>query len=531
MEGLNRLNSLNSLKRKTMGVLIKQVLVIKLCLLLLTAWMFAVPTAVLAQSGTGRGTDSSALTRIPINLPKLGDAADEDLPLSLERRIGEEIYRDYLASGEVVNDPELQDYVWQVASKLTRTSNANGYEFTFFIVRSPQINAFALPGGFIGVHTGLIAAAQSEAELASVLGHEIAHVTQRHIARMLSKQKQGSALTLASLVLAALAARSNPQAAFGVLALSDTVQTGNMLSFSRDAEREADRIGFDMLSQAGFDSSGMASFFMRLQQANRLNESRAPEYARTHPITQDRINDAQLRVREGRYKQKSDSPEFIFNRAKLQASTDESVDGLMRARSNFEAALREKTTNNDVGTAYGLAYVAFLQRDFVAVEKYIADLKKRFVGTHPMIDDLIVQTALSSNQAEKAKALADASRLRFPQSRALVQSYARALLQLKQFDAAAKFLEEQTTLTKGDHQLLELLAKAYDGSGRAAMAHQASAERYALLGSLQEAVTQLTYAQKAGGTDFYTGSKIDARLRDLQQTLLRDRAERRAANR
>jgi beta-barrel assembly-enhancing protease len=485
----------------------------KLCVALTLSSLVAAPSPIVAQASG-------------INLPKLGDAADEDLPLSLERRIGEEIYRDYLASGSVLEDPEVQDYVWQVASRLTRSSNANGYDFNFFVVRNPQINAFALPGGFIGLHTGLIAAAQSEAELASVLGHEIAHVTQRHLARMLSKQKQGTVLTLATLVLAALAARSNPEAAFGVLALGDTIQTGNLLSFSRDAEREADRIGFDMLTQAGFDSSGMPAFFMRLQQANRLNESKAPEYARTHPITQDRINDIQLRAKQTRYKQTADSIEYLFVRSKLQALSDDSVDGLARSKINFEVALRDKTTNSEIGSMYGLAYTAYLQRNYPLVEKTLADLKKKLGVQHAALDNLAVEAMMGAGLYDKALENVRTARLRFPQSRALTQAYAKVLLQLKQFEVARRFLEDQTVLNRGDHQLLALLAKAYDGLGLTAQAHKASSERYELLGALKEAISQLEFAQKAANTDFYLASQIDAKLRELRQTFLRERAER-----
>jgi beta-barrel assembly-enhancing protease len=491
----------------------RRVLACQLCIALTLSSIVAAPAQVFAQASG-------------INLPKLGDAADEDLPLSLERRIGEEIYRDYLASGSVLEDPEVQDYIWQVASRLTRTANANGYDFKFFIVRNPQINAFALPGGYIGIHTGLMAAAQSEAELASVLGHEIAHVTQRHIARMLSKQKQSSVLTLATVVLAALAARSNPEAAFGVLSLGDAIQTGSLLSFSRDAEREADRIGFDMLTQAGFDSSGMPAFFMRLQQANRLNESKAPEYARTHPITQERINDVQLRAKQTRYKQTADSTEYLFVRSKLQALSDESVDGLARSRTNFEVALRDRTTNSEIGSMYGLAYTAYLQRNYPLVEKTLTDLRKKLGGQHAALDSLNVEALIGARLYDKALENVQAARLRFPQSRALTQSYAKVLLQLKQFEVARRFLEDQTSLNRGDHQLLALLAKAYDGLGLTAQAHKASSERYELLGSLQEAINQLEVAQKSASPDFYLASQIDAKLRELRQTFLRERAER-----
>jgi beta-barrel assembly-enhancing protease len=478
------------------------------------------PQALLAQS--------SISTNPAINLPKLGDAAEEDLPLSLERRIGEEIYREYLASGELIDDTETNEYVWQVASKLTRTANANGYDFTFFVVRDPRINAFALPGGYIGINSGLLAVAQSESELASVLAHEIAHVTQRHLARMLAKQKQTSVLSIAGLLVAILAARANPNAAFGALSLGSTLQTDLMLSFSRDAEREADRIGFDMLNQAGFDPAGMSAFFMRLQQANRLNESRAPEYLRTHPVTQDRVSDAQLRIQSTRYRQRADSVEFTLVRAKMQAVQDESVDGIVKARQRFEASLRDKATGNEVGAWFGLAHTALAQSDFAVVEKALPEIRKRLStsGSHPMVEQLIIDSKLKANQADQALARATSARAQFPQSRSLSQSYAKSLIQAGKPDDARKYLEEQTVLAKGDHITWELLAKVYESLGLRALAHNASAQRYTLLGSTREALNQYELAQKAGGLDFYAASQIDARVRELRQTVLREQAER-----
>jgi beta-barrel assembly-enhancing protease len=471
---------------------------------------------------------SSISTNPLINLPKLGDAAEEDLPLSVERRIGEEIYREFLSSGELLDDVEVNEYVWQVASKLTRTVIANGYDFTFFVVRNPQINAFALPGGYIGINSGLLAVAQSESELASVLAHEIAHVTQRHIARMLAKQRQTSTLSLAAMLVAILAARANPNAAMGALSLGSTLQTDSLLTFSRDAEREADRIGFDMLNQAGFDPSGMSAFFMRLQQANRLNESRAPEYLRTHPLTQDRVSDSQLRLQATRYRQRADSVEFVLAKAKMLAVQDESVDGVARARVRFEASLRDRASGSELGTWFGLAHTALAQSDFALVDKALIEIRKRLGanGTHPMVELLTIDAKLKANQTSQALARANAARLQFPQSRALAQSYAKTLIAAEKPEEARKYLEEQTVLAKGDHLTWELLAKVYDALGQRALAHSASAQRYSLLGSTREALNQYELAQKAGGLDFYASSQIDARVRDLRATVLREQAER-----
>ena len=211
----------------------------------------------------------AALAQID-NLPKLGDASGDELSPAKERALGESIMRQIRRDSAYLDDAELVDYLNRVAAPLMATPAAAGHVFEFFAVDDGAINAFALPGGFIGVHSGLIIASESESELASVLAHEIGHVTQRHVARMLAQQKQISMVSMATMILALLAARSNPQAAMGGVMLGDQLSRSNMLSFSRDAEREADRVGFEMLRQAGFDVQSMVSFFNRLQLASRF---------------------------------------------------------------------------------------------------------------------------------------------------------------------------------------------------------------------------------------------------------------------
>lgn len=205
-------------------------------------------------------------------LPDLGSADSDELSGTAERRLGESVMRQLRSDGTVYDDAEMNDFINRFGSRLTGTEPARGQPFLFFVVRDDSINAFALPGGFIGVHTGLLAVAGSESELASVLGHEMGHVTQHHIARMLKNQKQASMLAMAGMVLGALAIRNNPDAGMGAITLGESMATRSLLSFSRDAEREADRIGLQVMREAGFDVNGAPVFFGRLQQQNRFNE-------------------------------------------------------------------------------------------------------------------------------------------------------------------------------------------------------------------------------------------------------------------
>ena len=244
------------------------------------------------------------------SLPSLGDTEREALSPLMERKLGEQIMREIKRNRDYLSDAPLQEYLNNLgASLLTVRPEARGeaqYDFFFFAVRDPMLNAFALPGGFIGVHSALVLAAQNESELASVMAHEIGHVAQRHIARMLGKQKQDMLIPLAAMVLGALAISSSPDAGVAMIMGGQGLALQRQLNFSRDAEREADRVGLDIMREAGFETAGMINFFGRLQTASRNYSDNAPPYLRSHPMTTERIADIQARTRDLRYRQHVD---------------------------------------------------------------------------------------------------------------------------------------------------------------------------------------------------------------------------------
>jgi predicted Zn-dependent protease len=460
----------------------------------------------------------------PGNLPRLGDAGAEELSPTMERRIGEQIVRDMHRERVIADDAEVTDWLNAFAARLMATAPAAGQSLELFLIRDGTLNAFALPGGFIGVHSGLIVAAQSESELASVVAHEIGHVTQRHIARMLARDRQASVVMLASLVLAALAATSNPQAALGVASLGSTVAQQQMLGFSREAEREADRIGLDMLREGGYDANGMVAILGRLQQAGRLYENGAPDYLRSHPVTSERMADIQNRLRETRYRQHADSVEFLLVQARLRALAGSDVDALARAAATFDRQLRNRTIDETAGW-FGLATVRNAQRDPARAREALAEARKR-AGAHPMIERLAAQIELDASQPARAREIADAALAHQPSNRALMRVKARALIAAGEHRAAADMLGKAVELHAADATLWRLLADAWNGAGEPARAHRASAEHFALLGGLPAAIDQLKRARQAGTLDFYTGSQVDARLRELEREYLREREER-----
>ncbi len=459
------------------------------------------------------------------NLPRLGDAGGEELSAGAERRLGETIMRDLRSDPDVSDDVEAAEYLNRLGGVLSAAPGANGFSFEFFLVRDTTLNAFALPGGFIGVHSGLVVAAQSESELASVLAHEIGHVTQRHIARMLAAQRQSTLMTLAAAILGALAARSNPQAMAGIVAMAGGAQQQQMLAFTRDAEREADRVGLETLRSAGFEPAGMVSFFQRLQQATRLYESNAPGYMRSHPLNAERIADMQARVQDTRYRQRPDSIEFRLVRAKLRALGDTSTEGLRVLRSQFERQLRDKSANDELAIWYGLGVVRLAQRDFAAADEALRQARLSLPQGQASLERLRAEIRLRAGDAPAALAIAEAGAGRFAGARALIHLQAEAMLEMREHGRAARFLQEQIALYRGDPKLWRLLAQAHYGLDQPALAHRAVAEEYAMGGSWLAALEQLRLAQKAGTLDFYTGSLVDARMKEFQSEYQRELKE------
>lgn len=249
---------------------------------------------------------TEAFTPAPtISLPALGESSAQALSPAAERKLGDRIMRSILGDPAVVDDPLVLEYVDQVWHRLLDAARQLGeitpevdqsFAWDAFLVKERSVNAFALPGGYIGVHLGLLAVTRTPDELASVLAHELSHVTQRHIARMIGQQGRVSWISIASLLLGVLAAGANPAAAQALIYGGQAAAIQGQLNFSRDMEREADRVGFGLLSEAGFHSSGMASMFEMLQQASRLNDDGSFPYLRTHPLTVERIGEARARL-------------------------------------------------------------------------------------------------------------------------------------------------------------------------------------------------------------------------------------------
>jgi len=443
-------------------------------------------------------------------LPDLGDVSQGAFSGRDEARVGSEIMRDIYAEPAYYDDPELTDYLNNLGYRLVAASPENRLSFQFFVLRDHTLNAFALPGGFIGVHTGLIEATQNESELAGVLGHEIAHVTQHHLARMIENQNQGILPSLAALAVAILAARSNPQAASAAIATVQATSIQKQLNFSRANEREADRIGIQIMRSAGFDPRAMATFFERLQKNSRLYENNAPAYLLTHPLTSERIADMQNRAASMPVKQVADSLEFQLMRAKLLAGEGSPEEAVKR----FGAAIRDSRYNSLAAERYGLVVALLRARQFDRAEQELDKLNQAG-ATSPMIAMLGARLKQEAGDFNTALTRYQAGRERFPGYRPLLYADANALLQAGKANAALTLVTDHLTLYPDDYRLYQLQSRAYAMQGKDFLRHRAQAEAYVRQGNLDAAIEQLRLGLKSRGGDFYQMSIAEARLKQL----------------
>ena len=468
----------------------------RLLLLCLTSLVLAVPS-VLAEG-----------------LPDLGEISQAEFSPLLEKQIGETIMRDIrLHEPSYVFDPEISGYLNRLGGRLVANSADARQDFEFFLLRDSTLNAFAMPGGFIGVHSGLIMAAQSESELASVLAHEISHVTQHHLARQLGAQSQAQLPMLLSLAVAILAARSHSggDVAQGALIAGQAAGMQNQLNYSRDFEREADRLGIQLLERTGYDTRAMASFFERLQKFGRLYENNAPGYLRTHPLTTERIADMENRIHSLPYRQVPDSLDFLLVRAKLKAGEGTPQDAV----TEFESQLRERKSTSEIATRYGLAIALSRAGNFAAAERELVEIQRLKAGS-PMLESLAADLRRNQKDLDGALKILRPALARYPQERGITYALIETLLAAGQAQEALRLCQEDLQMYPNDAHAHELQAKTYAALGMRLQQHRALAEVYVLQGLLLEAINQLQLAQKASDGDFYEHSQVDARLRELK---------------
>ncbi len=450
------------------------------------------------------------------NLPDLGDASEVTVTPADERRIGRDFMRQARAHLDLLDDPELNQYLRTLGGKLTQAAGLGDETYHFFIVNNSAVNAFAVPGGYIGVHTGLLLMSRSEGELASVLAHEIAHVTQRHIPRMIADQQRTTVPTIAALIAGILLAGSGSDAGAAAIAVTQAAATQRQINFTRSFEEEADRLGMQTLVASGYDPRDMSAMFELLLQSGRLYETALPEYLRSHPVTTRRISEARDRATQYPAHTDPDDDAFVHMQARLRALSANDTKAAVRYFSAELDARRDTDANR-----YGLALALTRVRDYTASGKLLSALiVKR--PAYPVYQIAAAENAIAAGRLNEGLAQYQRTAESLPNNPVVARYYAEALLKAKRAGAARDWAR---TALRGDEQnpdLYRLLSSAAGEAGHLAEAHQAYAEYYYLNGEPKRALQQLKLARQQPDANNYYQQSIAARIVAIEAELKSD---------
>ncbi len=453
-----------------------------------------------------------------IELPDIGNSADAAISPSEEQKLGEAFFRQIRRQAEVIDDIEVNNYINELGRQLVSYSDNPQQLFQFFVIKEDSINAFAVPGGFIGVNTGLILKTRDESELASVLAHEIAHITQRHIARTEEASQRYSLPMMAALIAALLVGGANPQIAEAAVAAVVAGSIQMQLNFTREHEKEADRVGMKILAEAGFDPHSMPAFFKRLQEANRFYEnSNIPEFLRTHPVTSDRIAEAQNRADKYLVTSADDTPYYHLMKAKLLVVIERNPNQLLK---NLKNMFKEGRYRDERALRYAIALAQLTTKQPAGIQEQLEWLSKNDTD-RVMYRLLNAQSLWLKQQYPQAKAVYEQALQVYPGNTILGIDYAEKLLQndsMINATIAKKVLSTLPTSVNNPYYY-HLLAQAYEKIGTSVEASLALAESYYLGGQTSLAVEQLRQAREQKNLNFYMSSRIEARYEQLKEIL------------
>ena len=512
--------------------------------------------AALCALALGLGSPGPATAQPAANnLPSLGDPASEDFGVGAERRLGEQVMREIRRDPDYLDDPLLLEYLEGLWQPLVARARALGhigpdlderFAWEVFLVRDRSVNAFALPGGYVGVHLGLIGMTASRDELASVLAHELSHVTQRHIARNFANSKRQSLISAAGLILGILAASraGNADVANAAIVGSQAAAIQGQLNFSRDMEREADRIGYSVLTGAGYSPGGMAAMFEKLDQAARLNDSGAFPYLRSHPLTSERIGEARARLGTADGARVAPTLEHALAQARARVLMDPRTDALRRWQATDAELAAGAPLADRLAAVAQSALASTLLRDW---ERADAALKRADEllrgngrqGTEPRAERgtpepraeravalLRVQSLLARGDAARAATVlqpwaGDGSR---PAALWAAQVALAAQPAVAPADAALKRAADELQARLAGRALdagaWATLGQVWARLGQPLRALRAEAESRYAVGDLPGAAERLRAGQRLARSgapaDFIEASVIDARLRDIE---------------
>ena len=450
-----------------------------------------------------------------IALPEIGQSGGALVTPGEERRAGEAVVRNIRRAGGILDDPLVNDYLNHLSYRLVSTSDTQHPQFEFFMINDRVINAFALPGGYIGVNYGLLLATDSESELASVLAHEIAHVTQRHHARAYEFYESSNIPVLAAMIAAMILGSQGSEVGQAALTALSAGSIQQQINFTRANEKEADYIGIQLLADSGFDPNSMAVFFQKLDRESRLYGPQAPEFLRTHPVNESRIADASNRAEQMRRAASPNPKNYYLMRARLQVITasDKKV-----IRDGFAKSLKSGRYLDRDAEQYGYALSLIETGDFNKARGILNELLKQ---DPDRIAYLLARASLESMANEHPQAIAHFKQAlaNYPGNGPLTLAYAQALLRAGKPAEARQLINEYQRTKPDEPEFYKLLAEAEAALGNTAQTHIAMGEYYYRIGQTHQAIDQLSLVLKNKQLDFYNASRIEARLTEFQEEL------------
>jgi predicted Zn-dependent protease len=464
-------------------------------------------------AGLGLSLATASFAQTP--LPSLGDRISGTVTLGQEYELGQQFLSQIRRSAPTIPDALLKTYLENLTYKLASRSQLKDHRLSFIIIDSQDLNAFAAPGGIIGVNTGLFLNAQTEAEFASVMAHEIAHVSQRHFARGVDEAQTGRVTQLAGL-LASVLIMTTSDVGHGTAAMTAAqgLSRSEQLRFSRSNEAEADRVGQDTMQNAGFDPGAMASLFERLIAINRFGR-RPPEFLLTHPVTESRIADARGRAMRYPLREYSNNLEYQIMRARVVGHyAPDKRDLVINAKEQLRGSTSAFTAD---ANRYALAVAYWENKDYALATQTLAPLLDKDSNR---ISYAVTQAEILTSQNEAANAIAFLQRhLEInPGNHPLTMAYVDALIKSRAYNKAATVLESHTQTRQGDHHLWYQLAETWGQAGNISKVHQSRAEYFLLLGDNARAREQLQFALKLETENFASPAE-EARLRQKIKTI------------
>lgn len=446
----------------------------------------------------------------PFNLPLLNDGTSSVVSLDAEYRLGRNWSRILRGQAPMLDDPVTYQYLEDLVWRLVPHSQLQDRRLELFLLANPSFNAFAVPGGVIGVHGGLILAAESEGELASVIAHELAHLSQRHYAQRLEEERRNRPLMLAGVLAGILVAAADTQGGMAVMSSTLGASAMNQLAFSRRNEQEADRVGMQTLASAHFDPHTMPQMFSRLQRNYQFYGQRPPEFLLTHPVTESRIADSLNRASQiaGSGKQ-PDSLEFALIKARMEVRFAESGAQAVEA---FRSALAR---NAGAYNQYGLMLAAITNGDFALAEQTRQQMPPD-LRRHPYVELTHIDGLRLAKKAKEALTGIRQLLALYPDSRPVRSLHARILRDNGQLPAALREYKSLTRDYPGDAELWFQLAETEGLAGNTLAVHEARIEYFMLTARLDQALKQITYARRGKGLTPSDSARLDQREQEVR---------------